>query len=172
MKSNLLMFRLPEFCCRNSYISWLLLYLFGAVPQNDLRGSLSGSSCGRKGDPFQGPKLGSCLTLRNDLSEETHVLTKQEIFWEGAPRQRAAGKGTQENCLVVPTAMWLAVSGFKVMELVSGLSLASHLTQSPSWWCMSCSAKIDAREKDSGRWSDMCFLLLTFPELFWLVVAY
>ena len=34
----------------------------------------------RKGDPFQSPKLGSCLTLRNKLSEETHVLTKQEIL--------------------------------------------------------------------------------------------
>ena len=32
--------------------------------------------CCRKGDPFQGPKLGSCLTLGNELSEETHVLTK------------------------------------------------------------------------------------------------
>ena len=42
--------------------------------------------CCRKGDPFQGPKLGSCLTLRNELSEETHVLTKQEIL---------LGKGTQ-----------------------------------------------------------------------------
>ena len=42
--------------------------------------------CYRKGDPFQGPKLGSCLTLRNELSEETHVLTKQEIL---------LGKGTQ-----------------------------------------------------------------------------
>ena len=28
--------------------------------------------------PFQGPKLGSCLTLGNELSEETHLLTKQE----------------------------------------------------------------------------------------------
>ena len=74
------MFQLPEFCCRNSYTSFLLLYLFGSVPQNDLRGSLSGSSCGRNGDSFQGPKLGSCLTLRNELSEETHVLTKQEIL--------------------------------------------------------------------------------------------
>ena len=37
-------------------------------------------------DPFQGPKLGSCLTLGNELSEETHVLTKQEIL---------LGKGTQ-----------------------------------------------------------------------------
>ena len=34
----------------------------------------------RKGDPFQSPKLGSCLTLRNKLSEETHVLTKQEVL--------------------------------------------------------------------------------------------
>ena len=42
--------------------------------------------CCRKGDPFQGPKLGSCLTLGNELSEETHVLTKQEIL---------LGKGTR-----------------------------------------------------------------------------
>ena len=55
------------------------------------------------------------------------------------------------------------------MGLVSGLSLANYLTQSPSWWCMPCSAKI---EKDSGRWLIMWCLLLTFPELFWLVVAY
>ena len=27
-----------------------------------------------------GPKLGSCLTLGNELSEGTHVLTKQEIL--------------------------------------------------------------------------------------------
>ena len=68
--------------------------------------------------------------------------------------------------------MWLAVSGFMVMGLVSGLSLASHSDSESFLWCMPCSAKIDAREKDSGRWSDMCFLLLTFPELFWLMVAY
>ena len=42
--------------------------------------------CCRKGDPFQGPKLGSCLTPGNELSEETHVLAKQEIL---------LGKGTQ-----------------------------------------------------------------------------
>ena len=33
-----------------------------------------------------------------------------------------------------------------------------------------CSAKMDSSEKDSGRWLDMPCLLLTFPELFWLVV--
>ena len=41
--------------------------------------------CCRKGDPFQGLKLGSCLTLGNELSEETH-LTKQEVL---------LGKGTR-----------------------------------------------------------------------------
>ena len=46
----------------------------------------SDCSCCRKGDPFQGPKLGSCLTLGNELSEETRVLTKQEIL---------LGKGTR-----------------------------------------------------------------------------
>ena len=44
------------------------------------------SDCCRKADPFQGPKLGSCLTLGNELSEETHVLTKQETL---------LGKGTR-----------------------------------------------------------------------------
>ena len=41
--------------------------------------------CCRKGDPFQGLELGSCLMLGNELSEETHMLTKQEIL---------LGKGT------------------------------------------------------------------------------
>ena len=40
----------------------------------------------QEGSPFQGPKLGSCLTLGNELSKETHVLTKQEIL---------LGKGTR-----------------------------------------------------------------------------
>ena len=37
---------------------------------------------------------------------------------------------------------------------------------------MTCSAKMDAREDDAERWLHMWCLLLTFPELFWLVVAY
>ena len=43
-------------------------------------------------NPFQGPKPGSSLTLRNELSEETHVLTKQEIL---------LGKGAQERAVRV-----------------------------------------------------------------------
>ena len=38
------------------------------------------TTCCRKGDPFQDPKVGSCLILGNELFKETHVLTKQEIL--------------------------------------------------------------------------------------------
>ena len=34
----------------------------------------------RKGDPFLGSKGGSCLTHVSELSEETHMLTKQETL--------------------------------------------------------------------------------------------
>ena len=76
----------------------------------------------QEGEPFQGLKLGSCLTLRNELSEETHVLKKQEIL---------LGKGAQVESRRVrepkrTALLWLAVSGFMVMGLVSGWSLANH----------------------------------------------
>ena len=45
----------------------------------------------QEGDPFQGPKLGSCLTLRNELSEETHVLINKRFYWERALGWRAGG---------------------------------------------------------------------------------
>ena len=77
--------------------------------------------CCRKGDPFQGPKLGSCLTLRNELSEETHADKASDFIGKGTG-WRAVGKRTQENC----SASWLAVLGFMVMGLVSGWSLANH----------------------------------------------
>ena len=60
----------------------------------------------QEGDPFQGPKLGSCLTLGNELSEETHVLSKQEIYCERVessrvrePRRTALPHGLQSQVL-------------------------------------------------------------------------
>ena len=83
----------------------------------------------QEGDPFQGPEPGFSLTFRNELSEQTHVLTKQEILLgKSAQGREQDGKGTQENC----SATWLAVSGFKVMGLVSRLSLA-HNSDSESF---------------------------------------
>ena len=64
--------------------------------------------CCRKGDPFQGPKLGSCLTLGNELSEETHVLTKQEILLgEGAQMESSRVRETRRTAL--PCGSWLTV---------------------------------------------------------------
>ena len=67
------------------------------------------SLCCRKRDPFQGLKLGSCLTLGNELSKETHVLTKQVILlgkgaWEESnmvrePRRTALPCGSQSLVL-------------------------------------------------------------------------
>ena len=66
-----------------------------------------GAICCRKEDPFQGPKLGSCLTLGNELSEETRADKAGGFIGEGHPGGEQEGKGTQENC----SALWLAVSG-------------------------------------------------------------
>ena len=30
------------------------------------------------------------------MSEETHALTEKSLYWEGAPRRRQEGEGTQE----------------------------------------------------------------------------
>jgi len=67
--------------------------------------------CCRKVDPFQGPKLGSCLTLRNELSKETHVLTKQEILMvKGTRVESSRVKGTQENCSCISDSLLWTVS--------------------------------------------------------------
>ena len=118
-------------------------------------------------EPLPRPEVGSCLTLRNELSEETHVLTKQEIMGKGHPGREQQGRGTQENC----SATWLTVSGFMVMGLVSGLSLASHLTwpifgltQGPCWWLVHLSAKMDFGVRVSGRLAISSLLFLAPPE--------
>ena len=98
------------------------------------------------------------------------MLSKQEAFFgKGLQGGEQQGKGTQENC----SATWLAVPDFMVMGLVSRLSGANP-SDSGSFLVTYASFSQDGcqREKDSGRWTDMQCLLLTFPELFRLVVAY
>ena len=55
---------------------------FSISPSNEYSGLISFRIdwfCCRKTDPYQGLKLGSYLTLGNELSEETHELANQEI---------------------------------------------------------------------------------------------
>ena len=44
-----------------------------------------------RGTPPQGPRAGSCLTLGNGLSEETHMLTKPEASLGRGTAWRAGG---------------------------------------------------------------------------------
>ena len=63
----------------------------------------------QEGGPLPGPETGPCLTLGNELSEETHVLTKQEtLLGKGArvessrvgePRRTALPRGSQSQVL-------------------------------------------------------------------------
>ena len=44
----------------------------------------------QEGGSLPGPETGSCLTLGNGLSEETHVLTKQEILLRKGTRAESS----------------------------------------------------------------------------------
>ena len=58
------------------------------------------------GNPFQGPKLGSCLILRNELSEEVHVLTKQEILLGKGTRVKSSGVAKYISKINIIAKVW------------------------------------------------------------------
>ena len=76
----------------------------------------------RKGDPFQSMRVGACLTLGNELSEERSAAQARDFIGKSCWGRGQEVEGNWENC----SATWLTVSGFMVFGLVSGLSLASH----------------------------------------------
>ena len=66
--------------------------------------------------------MASCLTLGGKLSEERSAVQARDFIGKGCRGGEQEGEGNGENC----SATWLTVSGFLVIGLVSGLSLASH----------------------------------------------
>ena len=100
-----------------------------ARDRDHLRGCHHGHGDCRKGDPFQGLRGGSWLLLRNELSKETHMLTKQETLLErvessrvrepiekdggegGGHREADFGPRSGPNCPPVGwhCALWLAL---------------------------------------------------------------
>ena len=98
----------------------------------------------------------------------THVPTKQEISFGKGTRVESR-RVREPRRTVLPCG---SKSRFMVMGLVFGGLWPIILIQSLSWWCTHHSAKMDASERDSGKWMDMQCLLSAFPELFQLVVAY
>ena len=103
-----------------------------------------------RGTPFQGPKLGSCLTLGKELTKETRADKARDFIGKGHPGGEQVGEGTQEHC----SAAQLTVLGFMAMGLVSGWPLANHSNSESFLVAHDCSAKMDASTRDSGKWTD------------------
>ena len=76
----------------------------------------------QEGGPLPGPETGLLSNTRKWIVRGDTCWQSKRFYWERAPGWRAVGKGTQENCSVT----WLTVSGFMVIGLVSGWSLANH----------------------------------------------
>ena len=89
--------------------------------------------------PIPGPKNGLLSnTWKWIIQGDTCVDKAREFIGKWSSGREQECKGTQEDCS--------AVSGFMVMELVPGLSLASPCDW-PSWWHYS--AGMDSRVEDS-----------------------
>ena len=73
--------------------------------------------------PLPGPETGLLSNTRKwNVRGDTFADKARDFIGKGRLGGEQQGKGAQENW----SAMWLAVSAFMVMGLVSGLSLASH----------------------------------------------
>ena len=90
--------------------------------------------------PFQGPRVGSCLTVGNELSEETLMLTKQEMLWRRAPPgKRAGGKGNLGGLLCHMTCSLrfygdgITSRVFFGQSLDLGSFLVAHAIAQPRW---------------------------------------
>ena len=71
----------------------------------------------QEGGPLPGPETGLLSNTQKWIVRgDTCADKARDFIGKGRPGGEQEGKGTQENC----SAMWLAVSGFMVMGLVSG----------------------------------------------------
>ena len=50
---------------------------------------------GQEGGPLPGPRVGPCLTMGSELSEETHMLTEGEILRGRSPPGEESGREGQ-----------------------------------------------------------------------------
>ena len=90
--------------------------------------------CGRKEDSFQGPRMGSCLTLGNKLPEEIHVLTKQEtLLGRGAWAESRRLREPRRTALHHGHRDWHLLSPFDLFQIlqVGGNLLVLHSLQGP-----------------------------------------
>ena len=123
-----------------------------------------------KRDKRPGPERGLLSNTRKwTVRGDTRADNARDFTGKGHPGWEQQGKGNQDDC----SAMWLEVSGFMVMGLFSGLSLANH-SDSGSFLVACTSLNQDGIQRE-GFWEDVwtgvSSLLLTFPKFIRLVVT-
>ena len=116
--------------------------------------------CVEEGGPLPWPRMGSCLTLGSELSEEMHILTKQEALLEGAPRLRNPGE------LLCHMPCSLQFHGDEISQSL-------WLRVLPGGACIAQSTWMPARRTLGGGWTrGVCFWpSLSASGWWWLVSA-
>ena len=113
----------------------------------------------------------SCLTLRNELSAETHMLTKRETFLgRGAQVESRRVREPRRTALPPGSQPWFYGDGVHCQVD----SAPVILTQGPSWWRPRRSAKMDASKEDSGRWQTRgvsSWPFLSSSDWWWLICS-
>ena len=128
------------------------------TPCFSFRGICSHVELCRKEDPFQHPKGGSCLSLGSELSEKTHMLTKQETLL-GRGAQVESSRVREPRRTVLPCGSQSHLLGWWGSFL--GCPWPIILTRGPSWWRQDVPAR--------GFWEICRTCGLVFPlSSFWL----
>ena len=113
---------LPFVCCEWAGMNIRVLVSVG-VPTGNSFGFRPRVVLFQEGGPLPGPETGLLSNTQKWIVQgDTCADKSRDFIGKGHPGGEQEGKGTQENC----SAAWLAVSGFMVMGLVSGWSLANH----------------------------------------------
>ena len=73
--------------------------------------------CCRKEDPFQGPKLGSCLTLGNELSEETRADKARDFIGKGTRVESSRIREPRRTALPVAHSLVFYGNGISFREV-------------------------------------------------------
>ena len=92
--------------------------------------------CCRTGDLFQGPRMGSYLTLRNELSEEPQVpIKKQTLLGRGTWAESSRMK-EPEKCSVV--CLWFYGNGVSFWVVSGQLSCSAYTWSGPGFFLVVC----------------------------------
>ena len=121
----------------------------------------------QEGGPLPGPESGLLSNTQKWIVwGDTHIDKARGFIGKGSPGGDQQGKGTQENC----SATWFAVSGFMVIGLASGFSLANH-SDSGSFLVACTSLSQDGIQR-GGFWEVGRTYGLVSPLSFWPFLNY